>query len=75
MPHTIGSQSLDWIAARLWDRAAKVPADMSAALRLWVDRWHVLGFPSFIPSAAWSEPEPFWKAATELLRSKAGLLN
>lgn len=49
---------------------------MNAALRLWVDRWHVLGFPSLIPSAAWSEPEllAFWKAATELLGSKAGLL-
>ena len=75
-PHTIGCEWPEWIAARLWDRAAKDPADMNAALRLWVDRWHVLGFPSLIPSAAWSETEllAFWKAATELLGSKAGFL-
>ena len=75
-PHTIGCEWPEWIAARLWDRAAKDPADMNAVLRVWVDRLHVLGFPSLVPSVAWSEPEllAFWKAAMELLRSDAGLL-
>jgi hypothetical protein len=32
-PHTIGCEWPEWIAARLWDRAAKVPADMNAESR------------------------------------------
>ena len=76
-PDAIGCEWPEWIAARLWDRAAKAPTDLNAMLRLWVDRWRVLGFPSLTPSAAWTEPEHlvFWKAATELLGSKAGLLS
>jgi hypothetical protein len=75
-PQTLGCEWPGWIAARLWDRAARDPVDLNAALRLWVDRWYVLGFPSLIPSTAWSEPDlvAFWKGATEVLESKAGLL-
>ena len=76
-PHTINCEWPEWVAARLWDRTPKDSADdTTAVLRQWMDRWHVLGFPSLIPSTAWSEPEllAFWTAATELLESKAGFL-
>lgn len=75
-PDAIACEWPEWIAARVWDRASKDPTDMNAALHLWVDRWHVLGSPFLVPSAAWSESDllAFWNAAMDLIGSKAGLL-
>ncbi|MBV8979162.1 MAG: hypothetical protein JOZ13_17460 [Alphaproteobacteria bacterium] len=52
----IGSETPAWVAARLWDRSYQNFASECAALRVWMDKWEILGSPSFIPSAAWTGP-------------------
>jgi hypothetical protein len=64
----------EWVAARLWDRRTD-DADKSAAIRLWVDRWRILGSPS-LPKGAWDDQEAaaFREASIETLRVEAGLV-
>jgi len=76
-PQAIGCQAPEWVAARLWDRAPRDSSDKTAALRLWVDRWHLLSSPALIPALVWSDTDfvAFWEAAVEVLESRAGLVN
>ena len=57
-PHTIGCEWPEWIAARLWDRAAKDPADMNAALRLWGGSLACAGIPLVDPGNRSHGPNP-----------------
>ncbi|MDA8118895.1 MAG: hypothetical protein M0Z85_02335 [Gammaproteobacteria bacterium] len=54
-PRNIPCQSPAWVAARLWDRVLPAAIDAGSALRVWVDRWSLLGFPSLTPSQVWDE--------------------
>ncbi len=75
-PESIGCQAPEWVAARLWDRAPRHEPDNVTALRLWVDRWRLLGSPSLVPTEAWSDEDAaaFWNAAVEMIEFKAGLV-
>lgn len=67
-------QCPEWVAARLWDRAPRL-ANKSARLRLWIDRWRILGCPYFDPVDVWAEADAFafWEATLEVLEVDAGL--
>jgi hypothetical protein len=41
-----------WVAARLWDQSLAAQDDVKT-LRTWVDRWNVLGSPTFAASKVW----------------------
>ena len=75
--HNVGSQSPEWVAARLWDRGLADQENSSAALRTWVDCWNILGRPSLLAEHAWGEvaAERFRKAVQNLLQSEPGLLD
>ena len=47
-------ESPSWVAARLWDRVFPIVSDPSRRLRLWVDRWKLLGSPQVEPDKAWN---------------------
>ena len=49
-------QTPSWVAARLWDRSYSMTSEPSQALRLWVDRWNLLGSPHIEIARAWNEP-------------------
>ena len=51
----ISCQSPSWVAARLWDRTYLSAPEPSKALRLWVDRWKLLGSPDIDIARAWNE--------------------
>ena len=51
----ISCQTPSWVAARLWDRTYLLAAKPSHALRLWVDRWKLLGSPDMEIARAWNE--------------------
>ncbi len=74
-PGALRSQSPEWVAARLWDRRLCGSAPHGAQLRVWVDRWHLLGWPSLVAHAVWSEvaANAFREAALALLASEPGL--
>jgi hypothetical protein len=75
-PSGIGCQTPEWVAARLWDRTLTNAADLSAALRVWVDRWDQLGCPSLVPECAWNEAaaNAFRDAAMDVLGSDPSLV-
>ena len=74
-PDALRSQSPEWVAARLWDRALSAPAPHSAELRVWTDRWRLLGWPSLVAQEVWSEAaaNTFREAALSVLASEPGL--
>ena len=51
----ISCQTPSWVAARLWDRLYSATSDPSCGLRLWVDRWNLLGSPHIEVTQAWNE--------------------
>ena len=53
----ISCQTPSWVAARLWDRTYSSTSDLSCALRLWVDRWNLLGSPDIEIARAWNEQD------------------
>jgi hypothetical protein len=75
--HNVGSQSPEWVVARLWDRGLAAEENSTAALRTWVDRWTILDCPSLLPVHAWDEgaAERFGEAVQTLLQSEPGLVN
>ncbi len=75
-PLAIGCQSPEWVAARLWDRRLPDAADLSVAVRLWVDRWKQLGSPSLVPANLWEEAaaSAFRETALKVLESDEGLV-
>jgi hypothetical protein len=75
-PHTIRSQDPQWVGARLWDRSLAASGDHFAELRLWVDRWRLLGAPSLVPGQAWSEnaAETFRDTAIEVVKAEPSLV-
>jgi hypothetical protein len=74
-PDALRSQSPEWVAARLWDRALSGSASHGAALRVWVDRWRLLGWPSLVAHEVWNEAaaDAFREAAIAVLASEPGL--
>jgi hypothetical protein len=54
-PGGLRSQAPEWVAARLWDRALTDTASRASELRVWVDRWRLLGWPSLVAHRVWSE--------------------
>ena len=68
-------QTPEWVAAQLWDRAYAGSTNLMAALRLWTDRWKVLGAPDLVPSKAWAPAaaDAFRRTAIDVLESIAGL--
>jgi hypothetical protein len=74
-PGALRSQSPEWVAARLWDRALSGFAPHRAELRVWVDRWHLLGWPSLVAHAVWNEAaaNAFREAALAMLALEPGL--
>lgn len=70
-PEAIGCQTPDWIAARLWDRAP----NHGEALRRWVDRWRIVGWPNLVLHRVWNEEAAttFREAAFGELESESGL--
>ena len=75
--HDVGCQTPEWVAARLWDRAPSAIANPAAALRIWVDRWHLLGSPSVMPYKAWNEGvgSAFREATIGVLSSDLSLVD
>ena len=75
-PHQIVCQSPAWVAARLWDRSLSEATDRSEALRIWVDRWDLLGHPKLVPTKIWNEIaiNAFRDAAIGVLDSDPSLL-
>ena len=76
-PRDIVCQTPEWVAARLWDRPLTDNTDSSAALRVWVDRWNLLGCPSLVTGHAWKEApaSAFREAALNVLGSDPGLVD
>jgi hypothetical protein len=74
-PREVGCQTPEWVAARLWDRPFADYTDLAVALRLWVDRWNVLGNPSVVPNRAWeqTEADAFCEAALHEIETEATL--
>ena len=73
---SLRSQDSRWVAARLWDRALSDSTDHSSELRLWVDRWRLIGAPSLIPTQAWSEhaANAFFQTAISMLEKEPSLV-
>jgi hypothetical protein len=63
-------QSPGWVAARLWDRSLAGQTDLSDTLRVWVDRWMLLGSPTLVPMQVWNEMDAdrFRLAALDAIR-------
>jgi hypothetical protein len=68
-------QTPEWVAARLWDRALSDTTSHSAELRLWIDRWRLLGWPSLAAHKIWTEKvaNAFRESALVLLETEPGL--
>ncbi len=75
-PDALRSQDPKWVAARLWDRSVTGPGLHPAQLRVWVDRWRLMGLPTLIPHEAWSEKsvEAFRETAMSVLESEQSLV-
>jgi hypothetical protein len=65
----IGCQTPEWVAARLWEQNL-CGRDSSTRIRVWLDRWIQLGFPSLVPSRAWNE-----SVANEFREASMGVLH
>jgi hypothetical protein len=74
-PDALRSQDPSWVAARLWDRTLTDSASHTAELRLWVDRWRLLGWPSLVAHRVWSEAaaNAFRQTALAVLACEPGL--
>ncbi len=74
-PDALRSEDPEWVAARLWDRALRDDASHAAELRLWVDRWRLLGWPSLVAHKVWSEKAAniFRETTLAVLASEPGL--
>jgi hypothetical protein len=74
-PDALRSQSPEWVAARLWDRALPASTSHDVALRVWVDRWRLLGWPSLVAHETWSEAaaNAFRDAALAVLAAEPNL--
>jgi hypothetical protein len=70
------SQDSRWVAARLWDRCLSSVTDRSSELRLWVDRWRLIGAPSLIPTQAWADDaaSAFLQTAISVLERELSLV-
>lgn len=75
-PYVISCQSPEWVSARLWDRTYDVSFDINATLRIWLDRWRLLMYPSFQPERVWNETvaNTFREAVINLLETEQGIL-
>jgi hypothetical protein len=75
VPGALRSQDMEWVAARLWDRALTGTAPHASELRDWTDRWCLLGWPSIVANKVWSEAaaNAFRVAAFGVLASEPGL--
>ena len=75
-PRDIGCETPEWVAARLWDRTQQGSPDISAELRVWVDRWYQLGCPSLVPGRVWNESaaNAYREAAMDVLGSDPSLV-
>lgn len=76
LPYVISCQSPEWVAARLWDRTYDPSSDINAKLRIWLDRWRLLMYPSFQPERVWNEKvaDTFREAVMNLLETDLGIL-
>ena len=76
LPRDVGSESPAWVAARLWDRTLRQGLDPILSLRVWIDRWKLLGSPALVPARVWSrdDAEAFRAAALAVLTPSNGLL-
>lgn len=74
-PNSLRSQTPEWVSARLWDRALSDSPSHGAELRLWVDRWRLLNWPSLAAHKVWSETaaDAFRESALVLLETEPGL--
>ncbi len=74
-PSNVCCQTPKWVAARLWDRTLPDSSNHSASLRVWVDRWSQLGYPSLVPKSVWNEisADAFRKAAINILETEPSL--
>ncbi len=77
LPRGAACQTPEWVAARLWDRSIADSIDLPAALRLWTDRWKVMGAPNLVPSQVWAAEaaDAFRSTTMKVLESVAGLPN
>lgn len=71
----IVTQTPEWIAARLWEKALSQGVTPNHALRLWVDLWGLLQYPSLVPEAVWSaaDAKAFREAALSAIATEPGL--
>jgi hypothetical protein len=76
-PWNLRSQDTRWVAARLWDRSLSESGDHSAELRLWLDRWYLLGAPRLVPTQAWDDEAAlaFLQTALTALESEPSLVS
>ena len=74
-PDSQRTQTPEWVAARLWDRALSHSASHGAALRVWVDRWRLLGWPTLVAHNVWDETtaDAFRESALVVLETEPGL--
>jgi len=75
-PHNLRSQDPRWVAARLWDRSLSNSPDHSVELRVWLDRWSLLGSPRLVPEVAWEEKTAlaFCEASLAVLKAEPSLV-
>jgi hypothetical protein len=75
-PRALRSQDPEWVAARLWDHAVTDSGVHPVELRVWVDRWRLLGSPTLVPHETWSEAavNAFRETAIGVLESEQGLV-
>jgi hypothetical protein len=75
-PAVLRNPDLEWVAARLWDRAVTDSGLHPAELRVWVDRWRLLGLPELVPHRVWNETaaNAFRDTAMGVLETEQGLV-
>jgi hypothetical protein len=75
LPRNLHCEDPVWVAARLWDRSLSDAVDPAAELRVWVDRWRLLGYPSIIPHRVWTEAAAaaFRETALGVLETESSL--
>jgi hypothetical protein len=75
LPGNLHCEDPAWVAARLWDRSLSDTVDPAAELRVWVDRWRLLGYPSIIPHRVWTEEaaDAFRETALDVLETESSL--